>query len=341
MSVNPTTGLPGGHATVSVTLRNQGSGTASASTTRLRINLSSATVSTSDLPILADVNVPAIAPNGTYVSNTVVTIPANRPAGTNYIWATADVNSTANQSNESNDRGNAAFTVQNVPDQLDLIVQNMSVNPTTGLPGSSATVSVTLRNQGSGTASASTTRLRINLSSATVSTSDLPILADVNVPAIAPNGTYVSNTVVTIPANRPAGTDYIWATADAFNVANQSNQSNDQAVAAYSVQAAHRVGPPPSRRVRAPSAMEVLRRFSSLGRLQTAPQFFAVYRNSAPIAQALPSATLTHTDSAGVSLGGELRVLRPRLKQRRDLQLNPLPHHVAAQICQSADGADR
>ena len=45
--------------------------------------------------------------------------------------------------------------------QSDLIVQSMSVSPSSGLAGSGATVSVTLRNQGSGTAAASTTGLRI------------------------------------------------------------------------------------------------------------------------------------------------------------------------------------
>src|SRR6185436_3896449 len=101
-----------------------------------------------------------------------------------------------------------------------------SVSPGSGAAGSSATVSVTLRNQGTGTASASTTRLRINTSSSNVTTSD-PILTEVSAPALSAGQSSTANIPVTIPSTRPAGTNYIWAIADAYNVANQSNISND------------------------------------------------------------------------------------------------------------------
>ncbi|MBI4008263.1 MAG: Vps62-related protein, partial [Planctomycetes bacterium] len=43
--------------------------------------------------------------------NSPVTIPSNRPTGTNYVWVIADVDSTANQSNENNDKEKTTFTV--------------------------------------------------------------------------------------------------------------------------------------------------------------------------------------------------------------------------------------
>jgi hypothetical protein len=231
ISVSPTSGVAGSGATVSVTIYNQGAGTAGSSTTRLRINTSSSNVTTSD-PIIAEMNAPSISAGQSYSTSIPVTIPSNRPIGANYIWAIADVYNVANQSNTGNDRGVTAFTVQG--GQSDLIVQSISVSPTSTARGSGVTVSVTLYNQGSGTAGSSTTRLRINTSSSNVTTSD-PILAEVNAPSIDAGQSYSTSIPVTILSNRPVGTNYIWAIADVYNVANQSNTGNDRGVTAINV----------------------------------------------------------------------------------------------------------
>src|ERR1051325_9436970 len=236
ISVTPASGAAGSGATESGTLRNQGPGSASSSTTQLQINTSSLNVTTSD-PILTEVGAPSIASGQTYSANIGVTIPSSRPSGTNYIWAIADAYNTANQSDITNDRGATAFTVQSAPQQSDLVVQSISVTPASGAAGSGATVSVTLRNQGPGTASSSTTRLRINTSSLNVTTSD-PILTEVGAPSIASGQTYSANIGVTIPSSRPSGTNYIWATADAYNTANQSDITNDRGATAFTVQSA-------------------------------------------------------------------------------------------------------
>jgi uncharacterized membrane protein len=110
LAVTPNLGPAGSNATVSFTIRNQGSGTAKESTTNIRINTSSSNV-TKDDPLLASINIPSISPGGTYTVSQPVTIPSNRPTGTNYIWVILDVNRTANQSNETNDRAYVPFTV--------------------------------------------------------------------------------------------------------------------------------------------------------------------------------------------------------------------------------------
>ncbi len=110
LSGNPPSGPLGSGITVSFTIYNQGSGTANASTANIRINISSSGVTTSD-PLLDSISVPSIAPGDTYNVSQSVTIPSNRPSGTNYIWVILDVNSTANQSNEMNDKANTVFTI--------------------------------------------------------------------------------------------------------------------------------------------------------------------------------------------------------------------------------------
>jgi len=231
LTVNPTSGAVGSNATVSFTIRNQGGGTASASTTNIRINTSSANVTTND-PLLISLSTPSIAAGAIQNVSQAVTIPANRPAGNNLIWVILDTGRTANQSNENNDRANTAFNV--TTPQSDLIVQNLTVSPTSGQAGSNATVSFTIRNQGGGTASASTTNIRINTSSTNVVNKD-PLLISLNTPSIAADGTQNVSQTVTIPSNRPTGNNFIWVILDTGRTADQSNRINDRANTSFSV----------------------------------------------------------------------------------------------------------
>ncbi|MEQ1857292.1 MAG: CARDB domain-containing protein, partial [Longimicrobiales bacterium] len=159
-----------------------------------------------------------------------------RAAGTNYVWVTLDVNSSANQSNETNDQGNSSFTITAPVQQSDLVVQSISVSPTSGLAGSSTTLSLTVRNQGAGSATASTANVRISTSGSVVGTSD-PLLTQLSIPAIAASGTYSTTATVTIPGGRAAGTNYVWVTLDVNSSANQSNETNDQGNSSFTVTA--------------------------------------------------------------------------------------------------------
>jgi len=118
--------------------------------------------------------------------------------------------------------------------QSDLIIQNLTVNPTSGAVGSNATVSFTIKNQGSGTANASTTNIRINTSSSGVTPNDY-LLASISIPSIPAGGIYNVNQTVTIPSGRPTGTNYIWVILDVNSTANQSNETNDKAYTSFNV----------------------------------------------------------------------------------------------------------
>lgn len=63
--------------------------------------------------------------------------------------------------NESDLRGVDINVIETAVAQSDLLIQNLSITPTSGLSGSSATMSFAIYNQGSGTANASTTNIRI------------------------------------------------------------------------------------------------------------------------------------------------------------------------------------
>ncbi len=233
LKVNPTNGQAGSGASVSFYIYNQGSGIANASTADIRITTSNSNITTSD-PLLASINIPSLPVDTTYPVTQSVLIPNNLSPGTYYIWVILDVNNTANQSNLTNDKAYASFTINNVVQQSDLVPQNLTVNPTSGLAGSNASVSFTIYNQGIGIANASTTDIRISTSNSSVTTSD-PLLAQINTPSIAAGGSNQVTQSVAIPNNLSPGTYYVWVILDVNNIANQSNLSNDKAYESFTV----------------------------------------------------------------------------------------------------------
>ena len=128
------------------------------------------------------------------------------------------------------------LAAQGVWGASDLIPQNLAVNPTSGNAGTTATVTLTVRNQGGSTASASTMNLRLSASSSSVTTSDA-LLASVNIPAIAAGSTYSVNLSVTIPSGTAAGQKYVWAILDLTSSAGQgsANEANDKSNTGFNV----------------------------------------------------------------------------------------------------------
>ncbi len=110
LSVSPASGSAGTKTTVSFSISNVGKGPSGTSTTNIRINKSSSSVITSDTK-LASVSVPSMSSGAMSTFTQTVTIPRNVSAGTYYIWVIADVNRTAYQKDETNDKVYTSFTV--------------------------------------------------------------------------------------------------------------------------------------------------------------------------------------------------------------------------------------
>jgi uncharacterized protein YjdB len=120
---SPTSGSPGTTVNVSFTVDNQAAG-------------------------LAIISVPSLAGGANQAVSQDVTIPAEQSAGAYYIWVILDVNSTANQSDESNDYASTSFTV--TAPQSDLVPLSLARSPTSGSPGTTVNVSFTVDNQAAG-----------------------------------------------------------------------------------------------------------------------------------------------------------------------------------------------
>src|SRR5215210_4447337 len=111
----------------------------------------------------------------------------------------------------------------------DLITQNLSLSPSSGVVGSSFTVSFTVKNQGTGTALASSANVRMATSSSTVTSSD-PLLFSISVPSLSAGSTFNVSQSVTVPSGRPTGSNYVWVIEDVNSSAGQgtTNEANDK-----------------------------------------------------------------------------------------------------------------
>ena len=110
LTVTPASGPTGTLVTISFTITNSGGTAASSFTSNVRIAHSSTNVTSSD-PLLFSVTTMQVAAYGfTNISRTA-TIPAGRNTGANYIWTIVDVDGSAGQTNEANDKSNVVFTV--------------------------------------------------------------------------------------------------------------------------------------------------------------------------------------------------------------------------------------
>ncbi len=109
----------------------------------------------------------------------------------------------------------------------------ISATPTSGKPGDSISVTVTVKNNGPGNAAASTTRIRL-ASSTTITTSD-PLLDTFTASALSPGQSQSYTRTVGIPSGQTAGSYYIGATANADGVLSEVNGSNNQYTTPFTV----------------------------------------------------------------------------------------------------------
>ncbi len=131
----------------------------------------------------------------------------------------------------------------------DLVPGQLTLNTNSVIPGSSVTVTFTIKNQGTAPAAASTTGFRLG-TSATVwpgSSADLPN-AFISTSALAAGQSTTQSQSLTIPSTTAPGTYYVWVVVDdaTSSTLNQSNTTNDYAPSpALSVTAGQTAVPSP------------------------------------------------------------------------------------------------
>ena len=207
---------PGVSFTLSVGVRNDGSGSAAATTLRY-YRSTDATITTSDTQEGTD-EVPGLAPSGTSTQSVSLTAPST--PGTYYYGACVDA-----VTNESDTTNNCIAHQVDVSEESqgapDLVVAAPTVNNTAPDAGATFTLSATVRNAGDESSAATTLRF-YHSTDATITTSDAPVGTDA-VAELAASGT--SDESVSLTAPSTAGTYYYGACVDA--VTGESETTNN------------------------------------------------------------------------------------------------------------------
>ena len=204
--------------TVSVTTRNQGTGTANESTTRFYIS-ANGVVDSGDIRLDQVQSVPPLGPGIAATVSMSIGIPSNLSVGSHYLLAKADADDVLFENQENNNIYLRTLTVG-----PDLIVSVLTV-PAVAAPGAAVVADYSVRNQGASQAAASTLRFFWSANSALDAT-DTP-LAQLGLAPIDGAGTASGQATLTIPAGAATGTHYVIAEADSLKVISESSENNN------------------------------------------------------------------------------------------------------------------
>jgi subtilase family serine protease len=207
---------------------------APASTTRYYLSTDTAK-SAGDVLLLGARAVPALAAGTASSGSTTVTIPGATAPGSYYLLACADDIGAITESDETNNCGASATTVQVSPPPPDLIVSGLDDPPATALSGASTRVTDITQNVGTVAAPASTTRYYLSLDTVR-DPSDVLLAGSRAVPALAAGASSTATVTVTIPSGTPAGSYFLLACADDLGVVTETSETNNCRASVHTLQ---------------------------------------------------------------------------------------------------------
>lgn len=231
ITVSPTAPTAGIQTTVSTVIRNQGTVNSTFSSMRGTIDVGSDNVSGNDPP-LANMQVIALTPNATATKTwTWTTV-----EGTHNVTVCADPNNqVANESDENNNCKTVSLVVGPTA-TADLIIESATISPIEPLTGSTATVSVVVRNQGIANATGSYLGYKLDIGN-----DGLVGAGEFSTYSTRPTLAIPSNTATTVSwslgskATGKAGTNRLDLCTDQNNTITESNENNNCTSFTYTV----------------------------------------------------------------------------------------------------------
>jgi subtilase family serine protease len=219
----PVSALPGAAFAASDTVKNQGNGPAVASATRYYLSLDGAKDGAARL--LTGVRaVPALVAGTQSAGAVMVTVPATTPFGTYRLLACADDTGAVAESNEVNNCLASAGAVRiGRPDLVETAVTNP---PPAARPGTTLTVTDTVRNQGATTSGVSATRYYLSVDGQK-GAGDILLAGWRSVAALAPDAVSTQTVTLVIPVTAPLSTYRLLACADDTNLVVESDEANN------------------------------------------------------------------------------------------------------------------
>jgi subtilase family serine protease len=219
----PASARPGSSFSAADTVRNAGATSAAQSKTRFYLSLDGVQ-DAGDTLLGGGRSVPGLAPGAQSAGTASVTIPLSAAPGTYRLLACADDARVVAEADEANNCLAAAATV--VVGRPDLVETAVTNPPAAARPGTSFSVTGTVRNQGQVTAASSTTRFHLS-TDAQKSSGDRQLTGSRSVPSLAPGATITKTVTVTIPSATPPGTYRVLACADDTKAVAESDEGNN------------------------------------------------------------------------------------------------------------------
>jgi subtilase family serine protease len=219
---------PGKTFSVTSTTANHGNTDAGASTIRYYLSFDDAK-GVGDVLLTGSRSLSTLAAGNQIVTSRSVTVPAGTADGAYRVLACADDSAVVVEHDEGNNCGASASAIQiRRPDLVQISVSNP---PATGVPGSSFTVTDSVRNDGQIGTGTTSTRYYLSLDSAK-NAGDILLTGTRSVSGLLPGSTNTGSKSVTIPSSAPSGTYFLLACADDSGSAVESREDNNCAVSA-------------------------------------------------------------------------------------------------------------
>jgi subtilase family serine protease len=213
----PARAAAGSTITVTDTTTNAGAGPAAASTTAFFLS-SNLMLDGADMRLQPSRAVPLLGAGGSSTGTTTLTLP-NVPAGGWFLLANADDGNVVPETGEGN---NVRFAgLQIGPDLTFLSV----ASPSSGVAGTSITITDTVRNFGLDEAAATVVRYYLSTNAA-LDAADIQLNAGRAVPALAPNASNTGSATVPLPSGT-TGSFWIIVVADGDHTLAESSEFNN------------------------------------------------------------------------------------------------------------------
>jgi subtilase family serine protease len=219
---------PGGTLAISDTTRNQGAAAVNPTTTAFYLS-ANYILDAADVRLGAGRSIPALAAGNSSAGTTVVTIPANVAPGLWILFAKADADAAAAETQEANNT--RSMTIQVGPDLVVTSILSLPATPA----GGSVTITDTVNNRGAGTAAASRVRYYLSTDVILNTAADTLLAAGRDVPELASNASSTGSTLLTLPSGIAAGQYFVLAVADGDQAVPEASETNNTGVKALTV----------------------------------------------------------------------------------------------------------
>ena len=183
-----------------------------------------------DTPLTPDHGVPQLEAGLSHSASLSITIPANKPAGTYYLFAKADATSVVTETNETNNS-----LIRSIQVGGDLAVSTFTAPAKAGA-GASISVSETTINQGAGPVASTATRFYLSANSVwDAGDTLLSGPGTHSVPSLDAGISHTASTTLAIPQNQATGAYYLIAKADGDSQVLESQESNNTSLRGFQI----------------------------------------------------------------------------------------------------------